>query len=91
MSVNGVSTIFSFESWAIYVPICCRRPFIQYWQPLLAQTTATCSLPHPENEYQQSFNRFSRCIFGNQGIALISALVTELLTALIGKNAMSQR
>jgi len=53
MSMHGVSTIFSFKSWVIYFPIGCRHPFIKYWQPLLAQTTATCSLPHPENECQQ--------------------------------------
>jgi hypothetical protein len=44
MSVKGVSTIFSFESWLIYVPIGCRHPFIKYWQPLLAKTTVKCSL-----------------------------------------------
>ena len=70
----------------MYVPIGCRHPFIKYWQPLLAETTKTCSLPHPENERQQSVNSFSCCIFGNQGIALIFAFIKELLTALIGKN-----
>jgi len=35
MSVNGASTIFSFTSWVIYIPIGCRHPCIKYWQPLL--------------------------------------------------------
>jgi len=91
MSVNGASTIFSVPSWVMYVPIGCRHPFIKYWQPLLAETTKTCSLPHPENERQQSVNSFSCCIFGNQGIALIFAFIKELLTALIGKNTIYQR
>jgi len=34
MSVNGESTIISFTSWVIQVPIGCRPPFISYWQPL---------------------------------------------------------
>jgi len=88
MSVNGASTIFSFVSWLIYVPIHCIHPFINYWQPLLAKTTAQCSLPHPENERQRSVNSFSCCIFGNQVIALIFAFITELLTAIIGKNTI---
>ena len=54
VSVNGVSIIFVFTSWVIYVPIGCRHPFIRYCQPSLRKTTATCSLPHPENECQQS-------------------------------------
>jgi len=83
MRVNGVSTIFSFASWLIYVPIGCIHPFIKYWQHCLAETTAQCSLPHPENEHQRSFNSFSGCIFGNQVIALIFAFITELLTAIM--------
>jgi len=56
MSVNGISTMFSFASWVLYVPIGCRHPFMRYWQPLLAKTTVTCSLPHPEIERQQNVN-----------------------------------
>jgi hypothetical protein len=52
MSVNGASTIFSFASGVSYVPIGCRHPFMRYWQPLLAKTTAKYSLQHPENERQ---------------------------------------
>jgi len=83
-----VSTIFSF---ALYVVIGCRHPFIIYWQPVLAKTTATCSLPHPDNERQWSVNSFSCCIFDIQGIMLIFAFITELLNALIGKNTIEQR
>jgi len=91
MSVNGASMIFSFISWVIYVLVGCRNPFIRYCQPLLAKTTATCSLPHPENEPQWRINIVSSCISGNQGIARILVFITELLTALIGKKTMYQR
>jgi len=91
MSVNGACTICSFESWLIYFPTGCSHPFIKYWQPLRAKTTATCSLPHPENERQRSVNSCSYCIFGNQGITPISAFVTELLSAVIDQKTMYQR
>ena len=65
MSVNGSSTIFTFASSLIHLPIGCRHPFIKYWQPLLAKTTATCSLPHPENERQPSFNNVYLRMLGN--------------------------
>jgi len=91
MSVNGASTIFSFALWVIYVPIGCRHPLIKYWQALLAKTMVTCSLPHPQIERQWSFTSCSCCIFGNEAIALIFTFVTELLTALIGKNIIEQR
>jgi len=56
MIINIASTIVSFTSWVIYVPISCTHPFVRYWQPLLGKTKATCSLPHPGNERQQSVN-----------------------------------
>jgi len=58
MSVNGASTMFVFASLVNYVPIRCRHPFIKHWQPLLAKTTATRSLRHPEDERQRSVNDF---------------------------------
>ena len=90
MSVNGGSMSLSMAFWVIYVPIDCRYPFIKYWQPLLAKTSATCSLPHPENERQQSVNSCICCTFGNQGIERIFAFITELLTAMIGKSTIYQ-
>jgi len=57
MSVNGASTIFSFSSWVIYIPLGCRHPFVRYWQPLIGKPTVTCSLPHPENQHQRSVNK----------------------------------
>jgi len=86
MSANGASTIFIFESWVIYFLIGCRHPFIKYWQPLLANTTATYSLQHPDNELPRSINSFSCSIFDNHGIVLISAFIMELLTSVIDKN-----
>jgi len=91
MSINGASTICSFASWVSSVPIGCKHPFMRYWQPLLAKTTATCSLRHPENERQRSVNSFRTCIFCNQGIARIFACTTVLFTALLGKNTIYWR
>jgi len=91
MSIDGAAMILSVASWVIYVPIGCRHPSINYWQPLLAKTTATCSLPHPETERQRSVNSVGCCIFGNQGIALIIAFILELLSTMIGKNSLYQR
>jgi len=91
MSINGVSSIFSFASWVIYVLIGWRHPFIKYCLPLLARTTATCSLPHPGNERQRRVNSFSSCIFVHQGIAQIIAYITDLPTTLTGKSTIYQR
>jgi len=91
MSVNGGSTIFSFAAWVSHFPIGCRHPVLRYWQPLLGKTTATCSLQHPENELQWSVISFRTCIFRNQGIGLIFACITVLLTALLGKNTIYWR
>jgi len=90
MSVNGASTIFSLTSWLIYIPIGCRHPFINYWQPLLAKTTAKYSLPHRQNECQPSATSFSCCIFGYQVIVQIFAFITEILTTMIGKKTLYQ-
>jgi hypothetical protein len=90
MSINRASTICSVSSWPIYVPIGCRHPSIKYWHPLLAKTTAKCSLLYPENECHWSVNSFSCCIFVNQVIVLIFTFITELLTAIIGKNPIYQ-
>jgi len=64
---------------------------MRYWQPLLAKTTATCSLRHPEKERQRSVNSFRTCIFRNHGIARNFACITILLTALLGKNTIYRR
>jgi hypothetical protein len=91
MSINGASTISCFASWVIYVPIGCSHPFIRYWQPLLAKPTATCSLRHPENERQWSVNSYKSCICFNLDIPQIIVRITLLLTALVGRNTISQR
>jgi len=58
VSVNGASMIFSLASWVNHFPIGCRYPFIRYRLPSLGKTTATCLLPHPENERQWIVNDF---------------------------------
>ena len=51
----------------------------------------TYMLPHPENEHQHGVNNFWSCILGNQGIAQILELITEILTPCIGKITKSER
>jgi len=51
----------------------------------------TSTFPHNENERQRSVNNFWSCILGNQGITQILELITELLTAFIGKNTEYKR
>jgi len=91
MSFNEAPMILSFTSWVIYVLIGCRHPVIRYWLPLLAKTTTTGSLPHPENEHQWSVNTFSCCILGSKGIARSFAFKMELLTTMIRQNTTYQR
>ena len=91
MSVNRASMIFSSASQVMQILIGCRHPLMRYWQSVGAKTTATDSLPHPENERQQRINSSWSCIIGNQGNARIFEHITELLTASIGKNTISQR
>jgi len=56
MSVNGASTICGFVSTVNKQQFgrCDASPM--YWQPLWVKEPATCSLPHPENERQESVN-----------------------------------
>jgi hypothetical protein len=86
MSVNGASTIFSFASRLSYVPIGVKRPFLRYWQPLLAKTTVTCSLRHPENESQRSVNDFQLCILSKLCSNRCQTSIYEILAAFTGIN-----
>jgi len=86
MSVNGASTILSCAFWIIYVLIVYRHPFFRYWLPLLANTTATCSLLHPDNERQWSVNNFLLRIFGNLSSDWLQASIYQILAAFTGKN-----
>jgi hypothetical protein len=83
--------IFSFASGVSYVPIDCRYPFMRYWQPLLAKTTAQCFQRHPENECQWGVNSCRTWRLCNQGIVQIFACITVLLTVLLSKNTISGR
>jgi hypothetical protein len=91
LSVNGASTIFTSAFWIIYVLVGYRHLLFRCWLPLLAETTATYSLTHPENKHQQSIKSFSCCIFGNHGIARSITFISVLLTALVAKNKIYQR
>ena len=64
---------------------------MRYWQLLGAKTTATRSLPDPENERQRSVNSFDCCIFANQGITQLFEHITQFLSAWIGKNTIYHR
>jgi len=59
---------------------------MRFWQPLGSKTEVTHSLPHAGNESQQSINSYWFCILGNEGIARIHKLITQLLTTFLGKN-----
>jgi hypothetical protein len=91
MSVNGASTIVSFETWVCSVPIGGRHPFMRYWQPLLVKTIVKCSLRHPANECQWSVNSFWTCTFCSQGITQIFGCINELLSTLLGTNTIYWR
>jgi len=64
---------------------------MSYWQPLGAKTAATRSVPHPENECQQSVYNCVSWIVCNQCIAQILEQITELMTTLISKHTIYQR
>jgi len=85
--VNEASTIFDSVTGVIYVSLCGNISYMKSWWPFQAKQCMTPTLPHQENECQQSVNNFWLCILGNQGIMRIFELITELLNAFIGKNA----
>jgi len=82
----GASMIFSFASWMIYVPTGCRHPFIRYWLPSMEKTTATYSLPHPENERQRSITDFELRILRNSCSNLLQTSIHYILAAFTGKD-----
>jgi len=51
----------------------------------------TYTFPHNANEPQWSVNNFLSCVLGSHGIAQIYELISELLTAIIGKNTIYER
>jgi len=54
--------------------------------PLQAKQYMISSLPHHEHELQRTVINVSSRKLGNEGIAWLFNLITELLTTLIGKN-----
>jgi hypothetical protein len=89
-SVNGGLTICRFASRWMYISIGCRHSFIRYSQCLGGKTTGLRFLPHSQNEYQESVNRFRSRILCNQDIARICAHLSHSLTALIPNNTIYQ-
>jgi len=85
MGVNGASKTFSFATWVICILIGCRYPFIEYWQPLLVQSTATCSQPDPQNEQQPRVNHFQLHILGNLSSDWLQTSIYQILAAFTGK------
>ena len=61
------------------------------WQPFHLEQCMTHRLPHDETERQYCDNHIWSCILGNQGFVRMNALITELLTASIAKNATDRR
>jgi len=61
MSVNGVSAIFGPVSRVIVTQFGFDYTYWMYCHPLSAKKKATHSLPHLENERQQSINDFKSC------------------------------
>jgi len=91
MTVNWASMTVSFASSVIYVSIGCRHLFMRYSKPLDPKTSASCSLPNPENQRQWSVSSFRSEKYGHQGIAQIFTGITVLLIPLTGKHTIYQR
>jgi len=60
-------------------------------QPFHLRQRFAHTLPYLETERQQTFNNIWFCILGNQGFVHMNALITELLTASIAKDATYRR
>jgi hypothetical protein len=59
---------------------------MRYWQPLLAKTTAACSLRHPETERQRSVNDFLLSILSKLFSDWLRKSIYEIFAAFTGKN-----
>jgi len=86
MSLNAVSMIFNFAFGLMYIQIASSHPFFSHWQPLLGNTTATCSLPQPENERQWSVNNVLSRILANLCSDWLQTSIYRILAAFTGKN-----
>jgi hypothetical protein len=65
MSINGTSTITGHASWEITPPIGCCQSYWNVWLLSSAKQIAIPSVPHHDNERQQSVNDCSSGIMGN--------------------------
>jgi len=83
--INGASIIVDHASWVLWVAIGCRSSGTGYCPPLKAQEEATCSLPHLENECQQSINDFWLLILGNLRGACLQSGIKNMLSASLGR------
>ena len=57
---------------------------MRYWPPLQAETSATHSLPHPQNERQLSVNDVWSCKLGNLSVAMGQEFIYEVVVAVSG-------
>jgi len=58
---------------------------MKYWPPVYNKGKATCSLPHHENERQQSINDFWLSIFGNLSCEWLKTLINGALAAYVSQ------
>jgi len=91
MNVNEASTIFGLPSWLIRVTFYGNDSYTMEWQPFQPKHCMTYIFPYYEIERQRCINNLWSCVFGSQGIASIFELITELLSAFIGKHPTYKR
>jgi len=85
ISVNRASTIFDLGRQVIKMSFSSSQVEYRYCQPLLAKEEGARSLPHSENERQQSVNDFLSCKSGNWKLICSLLRITDLLEAVLVK------
>jgi hypothetical protein len=85
MSINEASMIIPLVSAVIekLVAHCCAEP--RYWQPVKGKYQTMQSLPHSENECQQTMNDFWLFILSNLCGDWLQPSINELLAAFRGQ------
>ena len=81
MSIND----FGHASWVITPPTRCSQSWRNYRLPLSTKQIAIPSLPHLENECQQSVNNIWSCFLGNHTADRLQSVIKEFSAAFISK------